>query len=138
MGLLNLGFLFTAAQFLNYTLSESLETIRFYKLSIIAQGGKMLFSALDLCLFFWAEILALDTSFGFYNEVKFIEAIILNDDGPVRVVAAKRSGNLEPVRQFGKDFDIVVCIQALRKFPFNVRVINGIFINSRYYLSIVK
>jgi hypothetical protein len=55
-----------------------------------------------------AAFLAVQRILGFAREVEFLFA--LGDEGPVRVVDADSGIDLEPGRQFDKEFDILVAV----------------------------
>ena len=73
----------------------------------------MLFSTPDLCLFFGAKIFPLNAPLRFHDKVEFIQAIILNDDGPVRVVTAEGGRNF-------KDALEMIPLISNAGFPFHI------------------
>ena len=95
----------------------------------------MLCSASDLCLFFGTKIFPLNAPLRFHNKVEFIEAIILNDDGPVWSVTAERSRNLKPVRQFSVHLYAFIVFKLFRKTRFHSTVIDYLVIDKAMALK---
>ena len=68
-----------------------------------------------------AKLVASVGALGFFDEIKL--GVVFFDDGPVGVVIADWSGDLEPVGKFAEELDTFVRVQLLSDAAFNAGIV---------------
>jgi hypothetical protein len=87
--------------FASYTLHKLLKIIHRFKSHCLVQCGEMPAAASDLGAFGGTKGFGADIGLGLQHEIEFFFPVLLDQDRPVRVIAAEGCGNLKPIRKFG-------------------------------------
>src|SRR4051794_21044608 len=79
-----------------------------HRLVALIQSLRMRRAALDLGIFPTTYVIGKKSAFRFDDEIEPLGSILDNQHGPVGVIGAERSRNLEPARQLGVNLDRLV------------------------------